>query len=263
MSITEYIKHLQSFEEYAFSWEEVLENCKSPVSTLRKELNRLAKKNEITNLRKGFYLILPPRYQQMGKLPIQLYIEKLLKYLERDYYLGLYSAAAIHGASHQRIQQEYIITKPQVLRDIEKGNNRIRFFISENWSTNNIVEKKSDAGKFKVSSPALTAVDLIYYQTKIGGANRILANLEELFEKITNDDLTKLLAWYPYKSALQRLGFFMEETNASEELIELIYQHLQKDSFYPALLSPTQGQRPGKTGNRWKIDVNIKLESDL
>ena len=55
MIVAEYIKTLQSYEEYAFSWEEVLEKCNAPESTIRKELVRLAKKNEIVNLRKGFY----------------------------------------------------------------------------------------------------------------------------------------------------------------------------------------------------------------
>ena len=49
MIVAEYIKTLQSYEEYAFSWEEVLEKCNAPESTIRKELVRLAKKNEIVN----------------------------------------------------------------------------------------------------------------------------------------------------------------------------------------------------------------------
>jgi len=106
LNVSEYIKQLQSFEEYAFSWEEIMKNCNSPESTLRKELVRLAGRNEIFNLRQGFYLIIPPRYQTFGKLPLQLYVEKLFKYLNKKYYVGLYSAAAIHGASHQRIQQD-------------------------------------------------------------------------------------------------------------------------------------------------------------
>ncbi|MCD4696723.1 MAG: type IV toxin-antitoxin system AbiEi family antitoxin [Bacteroidales bacterium] len=42
---------------------------------------------------------------------------------------------------------------------------------------------------FKISSPALTAVDLIHYQTKLGGLNRMLAILEELSEEINENDL--------------------------------------------------------------------------
>lgn len=76
---------------------------------------------EIVNLRQGFYLILPPRYQNVGKLPVQLFIDTLFKSLEKEYYVAFYSASAIHGSSHQRIQQDYIITTPPALRNIQKG----------------------------------------------------------------------------------------------------------------------------------------------
>jgi len=84
MIVSAYIKTLQSYEEYAFSWEEVLEKCNAPESTIRKELVRLAKKNEIVNLRKGFYIILPPKFQNLGKIPVQLYVEKLFLHTNKN-----------------------------------------------------------------------------------------------------------------------------------------------------------------------------------
>lgn len=263
MNVSEYIKQLQSFEEYAFSWEEIQRNCSSPEPTLRKELIRLVNKNEILNLRQGFYLIIPPRYQNFKKLPVQLYIDKLFKHLGKNYYVGLYSAAAIHGASHQRIQQDYVITSTPAVRDIENGNTKIRFFKSGHWPDNNIIEKKSDAGLYKVSSPSLTAADLVHHHTKIGGLNRMLPNLEEIASEISAEDLNNLLSWYPYKSTLQRLGYLLEEMEVKESIPKEIFKHLNTKPFYPVLLTPRKGENVGSTGNRWKVDVNIKLESDI
>lgn len=263
MNVSQYIKKIQSFEEYAFSWNEILKNCNAPEPTLRKELVRLSEKNEIRNLRQGFYLIIPPRYQNFGKLPIQLYADKLFKHLNKNYYLGLYSAATAYGASHQKIQQDYIVTIPPALRDIDKGKTKIRFFKTEHWPAKNIIEKKSDAGLYKISSPALTAVDLVHHHTKIGGLNRMLANLEELAQEIGVEDLDQLLSWYPYKSTLQRVGYLMEQMGVKESIPNEIFKRLKNESFYPVLLTPKKGEKIGKTGNRWKIDVNIKLQSDL
>ena len=262
-AVSDYIDQLLGYEEYAFSWEEILENCKAPETTIRNSINRLIATNEILNIRKGFYLILPPRYRSLGKLPVQLYVDKLFSYLGRPYYVALYSAAAFHGAAHQQIQEDYIITVSPTLLNINKGNVRIRFFKTRNWPEKNIVVKKSDAGLFNVSSSALTAVDLIDYQGKIGGLNRMLANLEELLEEIQTDDVKDLLTWYPHKSVLQRFGFLLDELQAESGLADLIYNHLKNERFYPVLLSPKNNQKPGKTGNRWKIDVNLKLETDL
>lgn len=263
MTASEYIRQLQSYEEYSFSWEELHKNSNAPEPTIRKELARLASRNEIINLRHGFYLIVPPRYQGLGKLPVQLYVDKLFRYLNKPYYLALYSAATLHGAAHQQVQQDYIITVPPALRDINKGKTKLRFFKMGNWPSKNIIQKKSDAGMFKISSPALTVVDLVHHQLKIGGINRMLANLEELAEEITEEDMENLLSWYPNKSSLQRLGFLLARMDVSDNILELIYEHLKQEQFYPVLLNPKKGQNAGSTGNKWKVDVNIKIESDL
>ena len=263
MRISNYIKQLQSYEEYAFSWNELLENCNKTDISLKRELSRLVKKKEIINLRKGFYLIIPPRYSKQEQLPIQLYIDKLFKNLERDYYLGFYSAAKFHGASHQQVQRDYIMINTPALSKINKKSIDISFITTSKWPKKNILQKKSDAGIFKISSPTLTMVDLIHHQTKLGGLNRMLAVLEELTEELTNNDITELLTWYPYKSTLQRFGFLLEELQANENLTKQIKEHLQQSKFFPVLLSPKSKQKPGAIDNAWKVDVNIKLESDL
>lgn len=263
MSVSEYIKQLQSYEEYSFSMEELLRDSNAPETTLRKELTRLMNKGEVFKLRHGFYLIIPPRYQNFGKLPIQLYVNKLFSFLEKKYYVGLYSAAAYHGAGHQKIQQDYIVTEPPALRGINKEKNKIRFFLTKQWHEQNIVQWKSDAGYCNVSSPALTAADLLYHHQKLGGINRMLSNIEELAEEISKADIEELLTWYPHKSTLQRFGYLLEEFQFDESITNLMYDHLCKEKFYSILLSPKKGQKAGGTGNRWKVDVNIKLESDI
>jgi predicted transcriptional regulator of viral defense system len=263
LTVFNYIKQLQSVEEYAFSWNELLNNCNKTETSLKRELSRLVEKNEILNLRKGFYLIIPPRYSKQGQLPIQLYIDKLFKNLNRKYYLGFYSAAKFYGASHQQIQRDYIMMDTPSFSNIKKNTIDISFLTTSKWPEKNILQKKSDAGIFKISSPALTAVDLIHYQTKLGGLNRMLAILEELTEEINQNDITGLLTWYPHKSTLQRFGFLLEELQANENLTKQIKEHLQQSKFFPVLLSPKSRQKPGAIDNAWKVDVNIKLENDL
>ena len=263
LTASNYIKQLQSYEEYGFSWKELLGHCKKTEVALKRELSRLVEKNEIINLRKEFYLIIPPRYSKQRQLPLQLYIDKLFKNLNREYYLGFYSAAKFHGASHQQVQQDYIMMKPPTFTKIKKNSLTINFLTTTKWPSKNILHKKSDAGIFKISSPALTAVDLIHHQTKLGGLNRVLAILEELSEEINPNDLMELLTWYPHKSTLQRFGFLLEEVQANQNLTQQLKEHLQKTKIYPVLLSPKSKEKPGAVDNTWKVDVNIKLESDL
>ena len=103
MTVAEYINKLLSIEEYAFSINELNQQSGKSEIALKRELSRLVEKKQLVNLRKGFYLIIPPRYSNFGILPIELYIDKLFNYLQRDYYIAFYSAAKFHGAGHQQI----------------------------------------------------------------------------------------------------------------------------------------------------------------
>ncbi len=263
MTIANYIKQLLSYEEYSFSLDELIRNLDKTETAIKSELSRLIAKNEIVNLRKSFYLIITPRYSLLQKLPIQLYCEKLFKYLNRHYYLALFSAAKFHGASHQQVQRDYVITEKPKYNNISKNRVDIRFFTTSNWTYKNIQIKKSDAGIYKVSSPALTIVDLVHHQTKLGGINRILAVIEELAEELSELDLAELLEWYPNKSTLQRFGFLLEELGINKNCQELLFLNLKTTNFFPVLLSPNSNEKPGSVSNRWKVAVNVKLESDL
>ena len=263
MNAKEYIKYLLSVEDYSFSLEEIAGKTDGNSISLKFELLRLVEKGEIINLRKGFYLIIPPRFSSTQKLPVQLYCEKLFKYLNRSYYVALFSAAKFHGASHQQVHRDYIITEKPKFNDISKSTIDIRFFTTSNWSDRNIQIKKSDAGIYKVSSPALTIADLIHYQTKLGGINRMLAVIEELSEELNKPDLVELLSWYPNKSTLQRFGFLLEEHGTNEDFQELIFTNLKTTNFFPVLLIPKSNEKPGAVNNRWKVAVNTNLESDL
>ena len=91
----------------------------------------------------------------------------------------------------------------------------------------------------------------------------MLATIEELTEEIKESELLELLNWYTHKSTLQRFGFLMEELGINEEFQELIFMNLKKSKFFPVLLSPKSGEKTGAVYNRWKVVVNVKLESDL
>ncbi|MDT0646037.1 type IV toxin-antitoxin system AbiEi family antitoxin [Zunongwangia sp. F260] len=194
---------------------------------------------------------------------MELYVNNLFEYLDRNHYVGLYSAAKFYGAGHQQIQKEYVLHDKAPLLTISKNAIHIDFFTVSNWPKKNVVSRKGDAGMFKISSPCLTAVDLIYHQTKIGGLNRMLSVLEELTEEMKLADAKDLLSWYSQKSVLQRLGFLLDEINPGSEIANLIYEHLKLKKFYPVLLSPRSSEKAGAVENRWKVDVNIKMESDL
>lgn len=262
-SVSEFIDKCLAYEQYAFSWDELNTEVSKSETALKHELTRLSGRKVIITLRQGFYLILPPRYRQYERLPLELYVERLFSYIGKPYYIAFFSAAAFHGASHQQVQQSYLMTKIPNIRDIKKGNNYLNISATSNWPEKNILKRKSDAGLYSISSPALTAIDLIHYQSKVGGLNRILAILEELAESITTEDIKDLLQWYPHISSIQRLGVIFQELQIDQTLLGPLQEYFNDKKFFPVLLSPNKDEKPGKANNPWKVDMNIELDSDL
>ena len=91
----------------------------------------------------------------------------------------------------------------------------------------------------------------------------MLANIEELLEEVEGSEMNSLLQWYPHKSVLQRLGFLIDYISPKSDLPDLLIAYLEKHGFYPVLLNTSDKIKPGAVDNRWKVDVNLALESDI
>ena len=65
-------------------------------------------------------MIVPLEYLHAGGPPPSLFIDDLMKAMERPYYVGLLSAAALHGASHQQ-PQEFQVFSDRPIRPIQVG----------------------------------------------------------------------------------------------------------------------------------------------
>ena len=59
---------LQSQGRYAFTFEELRNRFKSSEKTLLQGLYRYKTKKQIAQIRKGFYVIIPPNYSNQGML---------------------------------------------------------------------------------------------------------------------------------------------------------------------------------------------------
>ena len=111
MSLNDWIKEQEQRGITTFSFQQA--RCvfaERSEKTLKTEINRLTMSKRIQNVYKGFYVITPTQYQLKGVVPPTYYINELMDYLGKPYYVGLLSAAAIYGASHQRAMMTQIVT---------------------------------------------------------------------------------------------------------------------------------------------------------
>ena len=261
--LEDFINELRSNGRYAFSLPEVRSKFEQSDEAIKKALQRLKKKKEIALVRNEFYVVITPEYRSKGILPPSMFIEELMKFLQKDYYVGLLNAAAYYGAAHQQPQSFSVITIKPSLRNINNDILKINFYIKKEWAKSDIVQKKVDTGYINVSSPELTALDLVYYFGQAGGLNRVATVLEELCESIDANKLLDLAKRYSPITAVQRLGFLLEEILNMHDLSNPIKDYLKTVNYFPVLLRPQKEKPEMITGNDWKVVQNLEIETDL
>jgi predicted transcriptional regulator of viral defense system len=259
--IDDYLLKIRSKGRFSFTFEELNSTFNSSEQAIRKKLYRLKADNKIAIIRKDFYAVLPPEYAKNGSLPVFMYIDDLMKYLERDYYLGLYTAASLYGAAHQQ-PMEYQVIVQSPMRAIVENNTRINFLVRKAWDQDGIEKKNSAAGYFNVSSPELTALDFMSFNGKIGGISRIVPILGELIEEIKPSRMYKIASGYPQISSLQRLGYLYDKIFDRQDLAISIQRALKGKAIQNILLS-IASPRQSNIDRDWKVDVNVIIENDL
>lgn len=259
-NLEEFVTATRARGRHSFSWNDLRQHFDLSGKALKQALFRLKSRKKIAQVRQEFYAIITPEYAQKGMLPVHLFIDDMMKSLGKRYYVGLFSASALHGAAHQQPMEYYVITERPALRDIRNSKLRINFYVKKDWSDADIVNRKTDAGYIRVSSPELTALDLLSYGNF--GISRVYTVLEELAEVFNPQKLTRTAKAYPQTAAVQRLGYLVDKELGNEKLAVALKKAVKDRALYPVPLLRSR-DAGGETDPDWKIIKNTVIERDL
>ncbi len=232
--------------------------------TLKNELYRLSSQKLITSVYKGFYVIIPVQYRSKGIVPSMYYIDQLMNYLNKPYYISLLSAAEILGAAHQRPQNFYVTTLRPTVNVSKNKNPILRWVFITSIPNEFLLQKNSQTGTIYYSNAELTSVDVIQYCHYIGGITRASTLLSELIELTDfNDKIEKLIS-ISSLSTIQRLGYIIEEILGDTEQAEIIYAQLRATNkrLNYILLDVHSASDVFDTNKKWKININTEIEID-
>jgi len=171
---------------YTFTYEEISKQFSLSDTAISLQLLYYSRKKRIFQIRKGFYGIITPENSAGGILPFDLFIDSLMKHLNKPYYVSLLSAAALHGAAHQKPMVDFVISQTPAPRSIINKKMKLYFISKNSWEQSDIVQMKTRAGYINVSSPELTAFDLVVYSSKFG-VNRVATVLQEIPFEVKNE----------------------------------------------------------------------------
>ena len=157
MTIRNWIKQQESLGKPTFSYRDVKVNFSDmPEQHIMNELYRLSRQKIIQSVYKSFYTVIPIQYSVRGIVPPTYYIDQLMEYLAKPYYISLLSAAEIHGAAHQRPQRFSVTTLRPVVTTSARKNNLIVWNYRKDIPENLLCSKNSETGIIHYSSAELT-----------------------------------------------------------------------------------------------------------
>ena len=256
--LSDYVERLQASGRYAFTRAEVREASGASAEALKKSVQRLVSRGRIATPRRGFYVVVPAEYRGVGAPPPPWFIDDLMRFQECPYYVGLLSAAALHGAAHHQPQEFQVVVARQLL-PVQAGRARIRFFVKRRLDHTAVMDVKTETGSMRVSTPEATALDLVRYPESVGHLGNVAAVLADLAESM---DATRLAAdarAVGEMASAQRLGYLLDRVGAAR-LAEPLAGLVRERHPWAVSLRPDRPARGNTRDIRWNVLVNEDVE---
>ena len=259
--LSELVDSYQATGRYVLTREQALGALGVSDEALKKAVRRLVTKRRLAVPRRGFFIIVPAEYREAGAPPPTWFIDDLMEFLGRQYYVGLLSAAALHGAAHQQPQEFQVVTNKQ-LRNMAAGRARVHFFRKLHLERTPTVEMRTETGAMLVATPEATALDLLRYVEGSGHLGNVATVLAELAEKMDADRLAQVARTESEVSTAQRLGHLLEQVGARDTAGPLAaWIEERRPRFVP--LRADRSVKTSAKDHRWRVLVNEKVEAEV
>jgi hypothetical protein len=182
------------------------------------------------------------------------------------YYVGLLKAAELHSATHQAVMAFQVLTDKRIAK-IRAGRSIISFVYRKDMPrvVGAAIDHKTDTGRMKISSPELTALELVRYARIAGTTDSIATILSDLGAKLRPQALAKLAPAFE-RTVIQRLGYLLDYVK-QPKYATVMYSHLQKSKPLPWVepepyRRAKKSSQPLERNDRWNVIVRRRPELD-
>lgn len=222
----------------------------------RRQFERLAPRAVQLPGRPSLLLTVPAEDRPRGAPPVAAWLHDYMSHRAPHYYVGLLSAAALHGSSSQVPLATQVVV-PHPLQSFELGRLRVEFIAKRRADLTPLSVLPGLAAPMNVSSPAATLLDLIAFSRRVGGMGRVFEIAEGLKPKLTPHDLREaLLAGVP-TPVMQRTGHLLEHLGYPS-LVSVVERVLPATRAWVALQTGTSAHRAPRV-DRWRLLDNVSL----
>lgn len=254
--VARFLDDLQARGDLVVSVDEAAKQSTLSRIAAQRQLERLAPRAARLPGRPSVFLIVPPEHRLRGAPPVAAWLDEYFRAQGNLYYVGLLSAAALHGSSKQAVQVTQVLLR-QPRRPIAVGKIHLDFYVKSKLELTPLTEIPGLPAPLAVSSPEATALDLIAFSHRLGGIERAIEVIKGLEGVLTVTGMRRAIRACVPVTVLQRTGYVFEMLRF-DSLADIVQRALPK-RFPPALLQ-AHGQRvKGPACERWAIVNNTQL----
>ena len=257
-TLEDWVDSLQARGRYTFRRAEANAESGLSAEAVKKALQRLVGRGRVAKAKHYFYVIVPLEYRTAGAPPPSWFIHDLMEAMQLPYYVGLLSAAALHGAAHQQPQEFQVVTDRSV-RPLVVGRARIRFFSSKDLAGTAVTSMKTPTGSMRVSTPEATVMDLVRFARAAGSLDNVLTVLSELSPHLVPQRLLRVARQRNDMPNAQRLGYLLDRLRA-KTLARSIHDWVVRRRPRPVSLRPGRASRGAVEDQRWHVLLSEPIE---
>ena len=267
-ALSRYVSGLLSAGQTAFTAEEAERAIGVGHGAFLDAAERLQRREALLNPRQGFYVVVPPQYASWGAPPPAWYIDGLMRREGRAYYVGLLKAAELHGATHQAVMEFQVVTAKRLPR-IRAGRSLIVFYFRKDMEAvaAGIEDRKTNTGTMRISSAALTALDLLRYPQASGGIDNVTTVLSDLGQTIDPEQLATLSV-RAERPVVQRLGYLLGHLGHDALTVPMLEALRARGSLPWSELDQQEARKPDfapeprQRDLRWRVIVRRVPQRD-
>jgi predicted transcriptional regulator of viral defense system len=257
-TLEDWVDSLQARGRYTFRRAEANDESGLSAEAVKKALQRLVGRGRVAKVKDYFFVIVPLEYRTAGAPPPSWFLHDLMEAMQLPYYVGLLSAAALHGAVHQQPQEFQVVTDRSV-RPLVAGRARIRFFTSKDVVGTAVQSIKTSTGSMRVSTPEATVMDLVRFARAAGSLDNVAAVLSELCPQIDPRHLLRVVRQRDDVPNAQRLGYLLDRLRA-KTLAKPIHDWVVRRGPRAVPLRPGRTSRGAVEDQRWHVLVSEPLQ---
>ncbi len=206
--VEQFLDQSQARGEFVISADQLARAGLMTHLAVRRQFEHLSKRAQHLPGRPSAYLIVPPEHRARGAPPVAAWLDAYFRLRGQSYYVGLLSAANLHGSSSQAVQVTQVLTtKPT--RSMDVGRLHLDFYVKTHLRQTPLSALAGMPAPLAVSSPEATALDLIGFSHRIGGIRRATEVIADLKGVMSVVGLRTALRAETQISVKQRLGYVL------------------------------------------------------